>query len=134
MWRPTRRFHLAGSLAAGVYCNIVDRNRVFQSVTSTTTNELVTIDMVDQVQTTTSTAGATSVASTDGTRIAFNTEATLAGVWRLNNAVALRAGYQMLFFSGVELAENLWTAPPPLAPASDDLFLHGWFAGFEYRR
>jgi len=140
MWRPTRRFHVAGFVSTGLYCNIVDRNRVLQQTTTITTNERVLVPGsggapdTEEIQTTVDSQTVTSVASTDGTRVAFATDAALAGVWRLNDSFALRGGYQILFFSGVELAENLWTAPPPITPSSDDLFLHGWFAGLEYRR
>lgn len=140
MWRPTRRFHLAGFLSAGVYCNIVDRDRIFQQTNSVTTRERVTVPGTggaadtEQINTTTSTNNTTSKVSADGTRIAFTTEAALAGVWRVSSSTALRAGYQLQFLDGVELAEDLWTAPPPVTAVDDSLFLHGWFAGLEYRR
>lgn len=136
MWQPTRKLHFNGFVSAGVYCNIVDRDRVFEESNTITTNERV-IDattMIESINTTTTTSSTQSVVSADGTRIAFATEASLAGTWRLNNACALRGGYQILFLQGIELAENLWVAPPPITAVEDDLFLHGWFAGFEYRR
>ncbi|MEO0529685.1 MAG: hypothetical protein AAF266_03810 [Planctomycetota bacterium] len=136
MWRPTRRFHLAGFLSAGVYCNIVDRDRIFQETNTVTTNER-TIDATTSAETVTTTIDSTtstSKVSADGTRIAFTTEAALAGVWRLSNSTALRGGYQIQFLDGVELAEDLWTSPPPITAVDNDLFLHGWFAGIEYRR
>lgn len=140
MWRPTRRLHLNGFLSAGLYCNIVDRNRVFKETTSITTKERVSTTPtgggapVETVEQTTNALTAGSVASTDGTRVALVTEASLAATWRLNETTALRGGYQIIHFSGVELAGNLWTSPPPVTPQSDDLLLHGWFAGLEYRR
>lgn len=136
MWQPTRKLHFNGFVSAGVYCNIVDRDRVFEETNAVTTRERVedATTMVESINTTTSTSNTRSVVSADGTRIAFATEASLAGTWRLSNSMALRGGYQVLFLQGVELAENLWTAPPPITAVEDDLFLHGWFAGFEYRR
>lgn len=140
MWRPHRKFHVNGFLNAGVFCNLVDRDRTFQQVDRLETNERVTVPGTggaadtEQVVNTIDTVTTTSNVSADTTRIAFVTEASLAGEWRLNSCTALRGGYQIMFLSGVELAESLWTAPPPVRPDSDDLFLHGWFAGFEYRR
>ncbi|TWT99204.1 hypothetical protein Pla108_01390 [Botrimarina colliarenosi] len=140
MWRPTRRLHLSGFVSAGVYCNILDRNRVSQDSISITTKERVdvpatgTTPATTQVNTTTNSLDTTSVTAADGTRIAFTGEAALAATWKLSSTTALRGGYQVLFLDGIELAENLWTAPPPITPQSDELFLHGWFAGLEYRR
>lgn len=139
MWRPTRKLHFNGFFSAGAYCNIVDRDRIFQDSSTVTTNERVNVSdgnggMVEQVNTTVNTATTRSTISGDGARVAFVTEAALAGTWKMNNCTALRAGYQVMFLSGVELAEDLWIAPPPVEAIDDDLFLHGWFAGLEYRR
>lgn len=134
MWRPTRRFEVTGFLSGGVYCNIIDRNRISQSSTVVTTNERVTDGTTESTETTTTTAGATNRVSGDGVRVAFSGEAALAGVWRLNRSTSLRGGYQVLFLEGVDVAENLWVSPPSITAISDDLFLHGWFAGLEYRR
>lgn len=134
MWRPTRRLHVSGFFSAGVYCNIIDRDRVSSDSTSITTKEVIDNGTANEIQTTTNSLTTTAVTSADGTRIAFTTEAALAATWRLSSTTALRAGYQVQFLDGIELAENLWTAPPPITPVRDDLFLHGWFAGLEYRR
>lgn len=144
MWRPTRRLHFAGFASAGVYCNFVDRDRVSSSTVTVTTKETVVdgnnntpLDPTDdptRVDTTTNSLTTNVATSADGTRIAFTTEASLAATWRLSSTTALRGGYQVQFLSGVELAENLWTAPPPITAQSDELVLHGWFAGLEYRR
>ncbi len=136
MWQPTQRLHLNGFLSAGVFCNIVDRDRVFEDSSTVTTNELVSTGTpaVESVETTSTTSSVRSVVSADGTRIAFATEAALAATWRLSNSTALRGGYQVLYLHGVELAENMWVAPPPVTAIEDELFLHGWFAGLEYRR
>ncbi|QDV75448.1 hypothetical protein [Botrimarina mediterranea] len=144
MWRPTRRLHLTGFVSAGVYCNFIDRDRVSSSTVTVTTKETVVdddnntpLDPNDDtrsIDTTTNSLTTNVATSADGTRIAFTTEASLAATWRLSNTTALRGGYQAQFLGGVELAENLWTAPPPITAESDELFLHGWFAGIEYRR
>jgi hypothetical protein len=140
MWRPTRRLHLAGFASAGVYCNIVDRDRSSLNTVTITTKERVdvpangNIPATTRVDTTTSSLTTVGQTSADGTRIAYSAEASLAGTWRLSSTTALRGGYQVQYVGGVELAENLWTAPPPVAAQSDELFLHGWFAGLEYRR
>jgi hypothetical protein len=140
MTRPTRRLSLAGFISAGVYCDIVDRDRISQDSITVTTKERVnvpaagTTPATTRVDTTTNSLSTTNVTSADGTRIAYSTEAQLAAQWRINSALGLRGGYQVLYLGGVELAENLWTAPPPVTAVSDDLFLHGWFAGLEYRR
>lgn len=139
MWRPTRKLHFNGFVSAGAYCNIVDRDRIFQETNTVTTNERVSVSdgsggFTEQVNTTVNTATTRSTVSGDGARVAFVTEAALAGTWKLNSCTALRAGYQVMFLSGVELSEDLWLAPPPVEAIEDDLFLHGWFAGLEYRR
>lgn len=144
MWRPTRRLHLAGFASAGVYCNFLDRDRVSSSTVTVTTKETVVTgnnntpadptDDPTSIDTTTNSLTTNVATSADGTRVAFTTEASIAATWRLNSSTALRGGYQVQFLSGVELAENLWTAPPPITAESDELFLHGWFAGIEYRR
>jgi hypothetical protein len=144
MWRPTRRLHLAGFASAGVYCNFLDRDRVSSSTVTVTTKETVVdgnnntpadpTDDPTSIDTTTNSLTTNVATSADGTRVAFTTEASLAATWRLSSTTALRGGYQVQFLSGVELAENLWTAPPPITAESDELFLHGWFAGIEYRR
>lgn len=135
MWRPTERLHLHGFLSAGVYCNVIKRNNGSNTRTVRMENEVVDIDdtaaVVEGVQTTTTTTDSGSYVSTNGSNIAFTSEAALAGEWRLNNCTALRLGYQVVFLSGVELAEDQWMG---LGPVESDLFLHGWFAGIEYRR
>ncbi|MEQ8846164.1 hypothetical protein [Botrimarina sp.] len=140
MWRPTRRFHVNGFVSGGLYCNIVDRDHVFEERTTVTTKERVSTiptggtTPVETIDTTVNSLTAGSKASTDGTRVALVTEAAVAGVWQLNESLALRGGYQVIYFNGVELADALWVAPPPVTPQEDDLFLHGWFGGLEYRR
>jgi hypothetical protein len=128
MWRPTRKLHIAGFCSAGVYCNMVDRERVYEESTVRNQRERVTATTIAD---TTTSASTTSVVSADGTNVGFSTEASLAGVWQVNRCVALRSGYQVLFLSGVELGEDLWLGA---SPDERDLVLHGWFAGFEYRR
>lgn len=136
MWQPTQRLHLNGFMSAGIFCNIVDRDRVFEESNASTTRERVSTGTpaVESVNTTTSTSTVRSLVSADGTRIAFATEAALAATWRVNSSTALRGGYQLLYLHGVELAENMWVSPPPVTAIEDELFLHGWFAGIEYRR
>jgi hypothetical protein len=134
MWRPTPRLHLAGFCSAGVFCNMVSRDRIYEESTSRTQRQRVSsggASPVLSVSETSSTARTDSRVSADGANLAFTTEASLAGVWQVNRCVALRSGYQVLFLSGVELAEDLWIGG---APVDRDLVLHGWFAGFEYRR
>ena len=135
MWRPTRRLHFHGFLSAGAYCNLVERSNVVSQRTVRTDNEVIDTDpgagVVEEVQTTTTDTTSSSIVSTDGTNIAFTSQAALAGEWRLNSCTALRAGYQVFYLSGVELAEDAWIG---LGPTESDLFLHGWFAGIEYRR
>ena len=132
MWRPTERLHLQGFLSAGVYCNVIRRSTGSGQRTLRVENEVVDDGMMGEaVQTTTTDTSSGAAVSTDGTNIAFTSEAALAGEWRLNNCTALRLGYQVVFLSGVELAEDNWIG---LGPVESDLFLHGWFAGIEYRR
>ncbi|MGL4514304.1 MAG: hypothetical protein ACRCT8_14545 [Lacipirellulaceae bacterium] len=134
MWRPTRRFHVSGFCSAGVYCNLVSRERSFEETSTRSELERVTSGgaaPVVSVANSTTTTSTGSVVSADGTNLAFTTEAAVAGVWQMNSCLALRSGYQVLFLSGVEVAEDLWLGG---APDEQDLVLHGWFAGFEYRR
>lgn len=134
MWAPTNRFELTGFFSGGVYCNIIDRNRIEQSASTVTTKERVTDGTTETVNTTIGTSSVTNRVSGDGVRVAYHGEAALAGVYRLNRNTSLRGGYQVLFLGGVDLAENMWVSPDPVTAISDDLFLHGWFAGLEYRR
>ena len=125
MWQPTRQLHFEGFISAGVYCNVVRRSRDTNTRTLRVENEIIDSDpdpvaVVEAVQTTTTDTSAGTSFSTDGANIAFTSEASLAGVWSLNRCTALRAGYQVQFLSGVELAEDAWLNVSP--SESDPLF------------
>ncbi len=68
---------------------------------------------------------------------AFCGELTVTGAYRLTDCLAVRAGYQLLWLSGVALASE---QPPIDVPsqfpvdADGDLFYHGALVGLEYRR
>ena len=72
------------------------------------------------------------VTKTELSDIAFLGEAALHAVYRINDCVALRGGYQILAVDGV--AESLDAFFRPTTFAADTLFFHGWQFGFEYRR
>jgi hypothetical protein len=63
--------------------------------------------------------------------IAFVGESALTVVARLNNCVALRGGYQVLFIDGITTAEDTFFFP---ATRTDSLVYHGAHVGLEYRR
>jgi hypothetical protein len=63
--------------------------------------------------------------------IAFVGETSLTVVARLNNCVALRGGYQVLFVDGVTTAQDVFFFS---AARTDSLVYHGAHVGLEYRR
>jgi hypothetical protein len=67
----------------------------------------------------------------DRTEFAFTGEVSLELVYKLNACSALKGGYQAMYLTGVELADDAYLG---VQPDSDDLLLHGWFVGFEYHR
>ena len=100
---------------------------------TTTTTQFIADDTAttdfDEMRTDVSTGS--SAVSVERTDMAYVGELSLTGVCRLNRCCALRVGYQVLYMNGIYLADDAFLNT---SLDSDDLFLHGWHAGFEYRR
>lgn len=124
-----KRFYFEGFANSGVYCNLVrQRSRFAQTTTFVAVDDPATAG-VDE--------GVSSVTTTDSGfksnrgRIAYVGEAALSGVYQVNCCLSARAGYQVLYLSGIETGQDAFLG---LASRSDDLLMHGFFAGLEYRR
>ena len=63
--------------------------------------------------------------------VAYVGEASLTAVCRLNKCWACRAGYQVLWIDGVQLADDAYLGDDI---DSRSLIFHGWHAGVECRR
>ena len=129
VWELTRRLSLEAIGNAGVYLN--DHRQV--NIVSTTTTTLVPDDPGtpdDESSTTVTTSR--NVVKTEFSEVAFLGEAAVNAVWRINECVALRGGYQILAIDGV--GESLDAFFRPTSFARDTLVYHGWQFGFEYRR
>lgn len=125
----TKRLYLQGFVGGGIYCNLIDRSSLLRQTTTTTTaDDTATMD-VDE-------SGTTSLSNESGfhaerARFAYTGEASLAAVMQVNRCFSGRIGYQVLHVGGVELGDAAFLG---LTPTSEELTLHGWFAGMEYRR
>lgn len=124
----TKRIYLQGFVGGGIYCNLIDRSSILRQTTTTTT--------ADISATAANEAGTTSLSSESGylgerARFAYTGEASVAAVMQVNRCFSGRLGYQVLHLGGVELGDTAFLG---LTPTSEDLTLHGWFAGMEYRR
>lgn len=90
---------------------------------------------------TTASSGGTFVEQLDTTEAAFVGEANVIGVWRVNQHLSLRGGYQVLYVDGVALApDNVNFQPPAIAGpgartaminANGEALYHGLTAGLE---
>ncbi|MCA9241472.1 MAG: hypothetical protein KDA37_14785, partial [Planctomycetales bacterium] len=125
IWGP---LYLEGFVNAGAYCNFVQRKSIY--------SETRTYNALDDPSTAASEA-VLSVSTTqtgykaDRMRGAFVAEAVLGGVYQINRCTRGRIGYQVLSLMGVELGDTAFIGA---APTGEDLLLHGWYAGVEYRR
>lgn len=124
----TERLRLEGFADAGVYCNLQYReSRLSQTRTFIRRDDPATVVNEGVDSTVTSSTGYDS----DRARIAYTGESHLAAVMNWNRCFSTRAGYQVLYLDGLELADDAFRGGDPL---SRDLLLHGWFAGLEYKR
>jgi hypothetical protein len=120
VWNWGQRFSMQGFFNGGVYynrakwSNLQEESQVRYntdgSVVSSSTSSLTVVEESE---------------------IAYVGEASLTAVCRLNKCWACRAGYQVLYISGVQLASDAYVQ------ANIDersLLFHGWHAGIECRR
>jgi hypothetical protein len=77
------------------------------------------------------TDGITTSTTGEDNETSFLGELSLTGVYRFNDCVAIRGGYQILYVTQVTTAEHAMLGP---AMFVDDLFYHGVHVGLEYRR
>lgn len=122
------RFFLESFVNGGAYCNFVQRTSTY--------NEVRTYNALDDPSTTESEAvlnvsNSTTGYKADRMRMAFVAEANVSAVYQVNNCTTGRVGYQLLSITGVEMGDSAFVG---LDPFSEDLLVHGWYAGVEYRR
>jgi hypothetical protein len=128
LWNRGGWFSVQGMIDGGAYCNLSNQNNRFRQTTSTQRLDDPNTAGNEFYDTLTSVSNEY---KQDRARVAFLGEASLAAVAQLNRCTSLRAGYQVLYLEGVELGDTAFLGN---GPSNDDLLLHGWFAGFEYRR
>lgn len=120
VWNWGRRFSLQGFVNGGVYYNRAKwSNLQSESQVVYGTNGSVVG------------SNNSSLTVVEESEIAYVGEASLTAVCRLNRCWACRAGYQVLYISGVQLASDAYVQ------ANIDersLIFHGWHAGIECRR
>jgi hypothetical protein len=135
IWNVGRRFSLQGFVNSGVYYNQVK----WSNLTKTTETQFTADDTLTPVDPMDPPADESSVTVSDNSGltiiersdIAFVGEASLTAVCRLNRCWACRAGYQILWIDGVQLAEDAYL---DTGLESRSLLFHGWHAGIECRR
>lgn len=120
IWNLGRRFSLQGFVNGGVYynrakwSNVQEESQILYgtdgSVVGSSNSSLTVIEESE---------------------IAYVGEASVTAVCRLNRCWACRAGYQVLYMSGVQLASDAY-----LQADIDErsMIFHGWHAGIECRR
>jgi hypothetical protein len=135
MWQLSERLSLNGFTSGGAYCNLISRKRSNVQVQNRTeilaVDDPVTPDFNEIGTTDTLVTSTGNSIKSDRTEFAFTGEVSLELVYKLNACSALKGGYQAMYLTGVELADDAYLG---VQPDSDDLLLHGWFVGFEYHR
>jgi hypothetical protein len=134
LWQCNRWLFLQGFANAGVYYNKTKRTDLMRTFTTT--------DIADDTDTPDSEAfGAFAQSRTSTTtelsQLAFVGEASLTLVCKLNECLALRGGYQLLWIDGIHMAEDAFldiNDSPGAVFDSRNTVLQGWHAGIEYRR
>jgi len=129
LWGIGDRFFISGMANAGVYCNVIQRSSTFEQTDTFARVDDPTTAMVNESINTTATAR--SGFKHDRARVAFVGEAALNAVYQVNACTSARVGYQVLYLTGVELADEAFLGA---TPTNGDLLMHGWYAGVEYRR
>jgi hypothetical protein len=124
-----QRFEFEGFVNSGIYYNKVKlSNLQLVSTTQTVADDTATVD-INEARVDTSTAVINDARTYD--EISYVAEASLTGVCRLNRCWSLRAGYQVLWITDLQLADSAFTGDEN---RTDDLLFHGWHAGIECRR
>lgn len=129
VWQLSPRISLQGYINAGVYYNHIQRTDLMSTKTT-----LFTADdssTMDTDETSTSVSTTTSAVKTEPADIAYLAEASLTGVCRVNESLALRCGYQIVWIDGLRLASDAYLNTDV---NSRGLWFDGWHAGIEYRR
>jgi hypothetical protein len=123
IWNWGRRFSLQGFLNSGVYYNKAKYSNLQQEF------ETQWVDNAGVVNVTSDSESQLTIV--ENSNIAYVGEASLTAVCRLNRCWACRAGYQVLFIDGLNLASDVY-----LQSGVEDrsLLFHGWHAGLECRR
>lgn len=122
------RFFITGFANSGIYCNLIRRSSNFRQVDTfvrvddplTTDNEAISV-----------TASTNGGYKSDRAEVAFVSEASLSAAYMVNACTTARMGYQVFYIDGVELGDEAFLGT---GPTSDNMLLHGWFAGIEYKR
>lgn len=114
LWQPGPRFHVDGAIKAGVYADGAK-----SSITGYATNDPDTIDF-----------------RTGRDNTAFVGDLSFVGVYRLSDRWALRAGYQLLWLSGVAAGSMQFhdidlATPEFKTNTSATVFFHGALVGAE---
>ncbi|MEM6329591.1 MAG: hypothetical protein AAF790_05015 [Planctomycetota bacterium] len=129
LWSLGERFYLSGFANAGAYCNLIRRSSDYrQTDTFFRFDDPATVGVSEAVD---ATATASTGYKSDRVRMSLLTEASLSAVYQVNRCTTAQLGYQVLYINGLELGEQALLGGDP---TRDDLLLHGWFAGVEYRR
>lgn len=122
------RFTFGWYGSAGAYANLIQRSSALrQTDTFLTPPDPAIVDDPGSIIEDTTVSGFKS----DGERIAFVGEISLAAAYQVNRCTKVRLGYQALVLSGIELGDALFVGAGGL---DDSLFFQGWFAGIERRR
>jgi hypothetical protein len=123
------RFEIEGFLNTGVYYNKIKFSNTQGIFTTQTVADDTDTTAVNETDVDFSNIVVTDARTYD--EISCVAEASVTGVCRLNRCWSLRGGYQALFISNVHLAETAFFGNDNVG---QDLFFHGWHAGFECRR
>jgi hypothetical protein len=129
LWQFGRRFSLQGFVNSGVYYNKSKRSNLMQITTTEFTADDTDTPAADETAINVSTASNLSIV--EQSDVAYVAEASLTSVCRLNRCWALRAGYQVLWIDGLQLADDAYLGE---SIDSRSLIFHGWHAGVECRR
>jgi len=128
-WHFGERLTFESFINAGVYSNFFRRDEVLRTDTTTITGDDIDTP-ADEFSQTVSTV-ITPPVRTSPTDIAFLTEAGINSVLKINQCVAVRAGYQILVIDGVGQGLDAYFSP---GLNGNTLVYHGLQFGVEYRR
>jgi len=127
-WHFGERLTFESFINAGVYSNFFRRDDVLRTDTTIITGDDIDTP-ADEFSQTVSTVSTT--VRTSPTDIAFLTEAGINSVLKINQCVAVRAGYQILVIDGVGQGLDAYFSP---GLNGSTLVYHGLQFGVEYRR